>query len=289
MALRRRLVIDAHQHFWDPASRQAPAIPVDHPLYRPFRPEDLEPSLHAASVDGTVVVQSADSLLETEGLLDLAKRHPFVVGVVGWLPLDQPAATRDALDRFAGEPLLRGVRHLMHMDPDPDWLTRETVIESVRLVGGAGLAFDAVAAQPRHLEQVVALAQQAPQTRIVIDHLGKPPIRGGGWEPWASLMRRCGKCPNVLVKLSGLMTAADPATWTVGDLVPYVDHAIEQFGPERVMWGSDWPVSLQGGDYVTVRRSVEACIASLDDDGKDFVEGVTALRAYGLEMENRPA
>lgn len=277
-------MIDAHQHFWDPRPGRSPAIPADHPLFRTFSPEHLQPELDACGVDFTVVVQAADAQWETDELLDLAARTPFLSGVVGWLPLQDPEATQAAITRYRGSSLC-GVRHLLHLEPDQQWLRRQDVVESLRLLGAAGLAFDVVAVRPALLEELLEVAPAVPQTRFVLDHLGKPPIREKGWQPWSDLVARVAEHENVFAKISGLTTAADPENWSPDDLLPYVEHAVEHFGSKRLLWGSDWPVSLQAGDYSRHYAAVLESLRELAPADREAVMGRTAAAVYGLNTE----
>jgi L-fuconolactonase len=257
-------VIDAHQHFWNLERVSYPWLTPDlAQIYRNFEPPDLEPLLRAAGVDGTVVVQAADSYADTDAMLARADAHPWLAAVVGWVPLNRPDEAAAAVGRYRAHPAFAGVRHLIHDDPDPDWVVQDSVIESLGILAAAELTFDLVGVLPRHLEHVVTLAERVPGLRIVIDHLNKPLIREKGWEPWATLLARAAECPTVYAKVSGLNTAADPEHWTAADLRPYVQHAIEVFGPRRLMFGSDWPVANLAGDYAKVWRETNAVLADL--------------------------
>jgi L-fuconolactonase len=199
------------------------------------------------------------------------------------VPLDRPDEAAGALERYRRHPRFAGVRHLIHDEPDPDWVVRDSVIEGLGLLAAAGLPFDVVAVLPRHLEHVPVLAERVPGLRMVIDHLAKPPIKEKGWEPWASLLARAAECPGVYAKVSGLNTAADAETWTGEDLRPYVEHAIEVFGPERLMFGSDWPVALLAGGYAKVWRETGTALSGLSPSGRAAVLGGTATRCYGIQ------
>lgn len=272
------MIVDAHQHFWNietgTYSWLTPDLGV---LHRTYGPDDLAPELAAAGIDATVLVQAADTYEDTASMLAIADAHDFVAGVVGWVPLTRPEEAAEALDRR--HPKFVGVRHLIHDEPDPDWLGQETVIESLGLLAERGLTFDAVSALPRHLEHVIALAERYPSLRIVIDHLSKPGIKAHEWEPWSSNLAAAAALPNVYAKVSGLVTEADHENWTVEDVRPYVEHAVELFGPDRLMFGSDWPVALLAADYQTVWQVMGALLGATD---KDKVLGQTATRFYNL-------
>ncbi|HZB34054.1 MAG TPA: amidohydrolase family protein [Streptosporangiaceae bacterium] len=257
-------VIDAHQHFWNLEQVSYPWLTPDlAPIYRNFEPPDLEPLLRAAGVDRTVVVQAADSHADTDAMLARVDSHPWIAAVVGWVPLNRPDEAAAAIGHYRAHPAFAGVRHLIHDDPDPDWVVRDSVIEGLRILAAADLTFDLVGVLPRHLEHVITLAERVPGLRMVIDHLNKPLIRERGWEPWATLLARAAECPTVYAKISGLNTAADPERWTAADLRPYVQHAIEVFGPQRLMFGSDWPVANLAGDYAKVWRETNAVLTDL--------------------------
>jgi len=276
-------VIDAHLHLWDPAPGSYPWLTPGHgPLYRSFGPEDGEPRLAAAGVDRAVLVQADDSYADTEAMLAAAGRWPRVAAVVGWVPLTDPVEAARALDRYTRDPRFVGVRHLVHDEPDPDWLLRPEVREGLALLAERGLSFDVVAVLPRHLEHVPVLAAAHPGLRLVVDHLGKPPVAAGGWEPWASLLAEAARFPNVAAKVSGLDTAADPASYGAADLRRYVEHALACFGPDRLMFGSDWPISELAGGYPRWWTVLAELLAPLDDDARAAVLGSTAARWYRL-------
>lgn len=276
-------VIDAHQHFWNLETGSYPWLTPEHgPIHRTFEPDELIPQLAAAGVDRTVLVQSMDSYADTDAMLAQADAYDFVGAVVGWVPLHRPGEAAEALTRYRAHPRFAGVRHLIHDEPDPDWLLQDAVIEGLGLLAEAGLPFDVVAVLPRHLEHIPVLAERVPGLRMVIDHLAKPPIREKGWEPWASLVARAAEYPQVHAKVSGLNTAADPFTWSAADLRPYVEHALEHFGADRLMFGSDWPVALLAGDYAQVWRETGALLSGLSRAERAAVLGGTATRFYGL-------
>ncbi|GAA2207875.1 amidohydrolase family protein [Nonomuraea monospora] len=277
-------VIDAHQHFWNLETGSYPWLTPDSgPIFRTFEPAELVPQLAAAGVDRTVLVQSMDSYADTDAMLAQADAYDVIGAVVGWVPLLRPEEAAQALERYRRHPRFAGIRHLIHDEPDPDWVLQEPVIEGLKLLADAGVPFDVVAVLPRHLEHVPVLAERVPGLRMVIDHLAKPPIRDKGWEPWASLLARAAECPGVYAKVSGLNTAADAATWTGEDLRPYVEHALELFGPGRLMFGSDWPVATLAGDYAKVWRETQVALSGLGDAERAMVLGGTAAHFYRME------
>jgi L-fuconolactonase len=282
-----RIRVDAHQHFWDVESgRYAWPAPVDGPIYRTFTPADLEPELGPARIDATVLVQTVDTLEDTDSMLADADRHPWIGAVVGWVPLTDPRATEAALDARP-HPRLRGVRHLTHREPDPTWLLRDDVAEGLRVLTARRLAFDVVAVFPEHLKLVPAIADRFPDLMIVIDHLAKPPFRASGWPAWHDQLRHAAARPNVFAKVSGLDTGAGPG-WTPEELRPAVDAALEAFGPGRLMFGSDWPVCRLVSTYQEVVMAGEQLIARLSGSERDALMGGTAARVYGIIRPDRP-
>ena len=279
-------VVDTHQHFWNLDRTAYPWLtPDEHgPIYRSFEPDELAPLLDQAGVQYTVAVQAANSYEDTEYLLEVADNRDFVAGVVGWVPLVRPEEAAEALNRFKDHPKFKGVRHLIHDEPDPDWLLQDVVAEGLRVLADKGVTFDVVSVLPRHLEHVPTIAERVPELRMVIDHLSKPPIKERQWEPWSSLFARAAEYSNVYAKVSGLNTAADLENWSSDDLKPYIDFAIERFGPERLMFGSDWPVATLAGDYRKVWEETNRAISDLGDKDREALLGGTGAAFYGLAI-----
>lgn len=275
--------VDAHQHFWEIESgAYAWPTAADGAIYRTFGPEDLEPELAAARIDATVLVQTVDTLDDTDAMLGAAARNPFIAGVVGWLPLLDAHAMAAALDA-RGDGRLRGVRHLIHHEPDPDWLTRRDVGAGLALLEERGLPFDIVAVFPRHLRLVPIVADRHPALVLVIDHLAKPPFRSDGWDRWLDELRRAAARPNVMAKLSGLDTAWGPG-WDAARILPAVDVALEAFGADRLLFGSDWPVCRSVSTYRAVIDATDALVASLSPTEREAIMGATADRIYRLGL-----
>ncbi len=278
-------IIDTHQHLWDPSARAYDWLDESAgPLFRAFGPDEIEPQLRQAGVDFTILVQAADTYEDTFSMLSVADTHEFVAGVVGWVPLDRADEAAAALDRLTTHPKFVGMRHLIHIYPDTDWVLSQPVIDGLRLLAERDLVFEMVAVIPRHLEHVPTIAAEIPELRIVIDHLAKPPIAENGWQPWADLITRAAEAPNVAAKISGLNTTADPETWSASDLQPYVDHALEAFGPERLMFGGDWPIATLAGTYQQVWDATLETLDGLDDADRAAVLGGTAQRWYSLPL-----
>jgi len=272
--------IDAHQHFWDPARGDYGWLTADLPaLFKPFGPEDLAPHLAAHGISGTVLVQAAPSLAETEYLLDIASRTPFVRGVVGWIDFEQPEQ-RDALERLARHPLLKGLRPMIQDIADPDWMLRPALDWAFKALIAHDLAFDALVL-PGHLANLRILIDRYPDLRVVIDHGAKPQIRDGAFEPWASDIARLARETGAFCKCSGLVTEAR-ADWTPTDLSPYLDHLLGSFGPERLIFGSDWPVLTLAGDYSGWFDTVNQAIGHWTQQQQAAVLGGNASRFYRL-------
>jgi L-fuconolactonase len=269
------MIVDAHQHFWDPARAEYPFLRDEAvlPLRRRFGPEDLEPLLHASGVTGTVLVQARGSLDETRTLLDIAATAPFVLGVVGWVDLtDEDVAL--VLAGLGGK--LIGVRHQVHDEPDPAWLLRPDVQRGLAAVGASGLPFDLLV-RTRELPAAIETARRHPDVRFVLDHVAKPPLRSGNLAPWADRVAALADLDNVTCKLSGLFTEAEPGA----DLTSTLEQALRWFGPERCLFGSDWPVCLLATDYAGALELVRNAVAEQD---AEMVLAATAVRIYGLQI-----
>jgi L-fuconolactonase len=277
-------VIDSHHHFWWSARHTYtwPAAAGDR-LARDFTPDDLRPELARCGIEGTVLIQVLHQVGgETEESLDISRDVDFVRGVVGWLPLTDPDATAQALERLRGRGKLVGVRHLISNEPDPRWLLQETVIESLGLLAAAGMVFDAIPITPAQFESVLEIAERLPALKIVLNHLGRPPIPERGWEPWATQIARAAEHRKMAIKLSIGLDVIMRWRWSTQDLRRYSDHALDLFGPERVMAASNWPVILLGASYEETWRGISSLLAGLSADAKRAVLGETARRIYGL-------
>jgi len=285
------LVVDAHQHFWDPARAAYDWLgPALAPINRRIGFDELAPILAATGVDATVLVQSADNADDSDCMFEMAAAHPEIAGVVAWVPLDQPALAAARLAVLRRRPEFVGVRNLIHEQPDPDWLLRPEVAEGLGLLAAAGVPFDLVAVLPRHLEHVPTLSERHPELRMVIDHLAKPPIGLASWEPWRTLIARAAENPRVYAKVSGLYPAAgDPLAWDAGTLRPFVDYALDLFGPDRLMYGGDWPISVLFGDYQKVWTELSAVFADLGPAERAALLGGTATAFYRLPADRLAA
>ncbi|MCX7046864.1 MAG: amidohydrolase family protein [Candidatus Sumerlaeota bacterium] len=243
--------IDAHQHFWKYNPREYGWIgPGMESLKRDFLPTDLLPLMKSAGICGTVAVQARQSIEETQWLLGLADEYAFIVAVVGWVDLRSPRI-EEQLERFAAHPKLRSVRHVIHDEPDDQFMLRKDFMRGIKALSRYNLAYDLLL-QPKHLSSAIKLAREFSEQPFILDHLAKPRIRDGVLAPWDRDMARLAECDNVSCKLSGMVTEAHGQTWTPEDFTPYMDVVFERFGADRVMVGSDWPVCTVAAAYEEV-------------------------------------
>ena len=272
--------VDAHHHLWDPAHRDYPWMGDElAAIRRRFDAGDLKPLLEANGIDRTVVVQTVSSIEETHEFLQAAAENEFIAGVVGWVDLtDQSVAkTLAGLKGSGAGRFLVAIRHQVHDEPDPQWLLRQEVQRGISAVGEAGLVYDLLV-RTRELPSALKTVKSHPEMRFVVDHCAKPRIAAGSWDvQWEKALAPLADHPNVTCKLSGLVTEADWNAWTPEQLEPYVKRVLSWFGPERCMFGSDWPVCLLAAPYKDVVESMRSIVG---DDPRVF--GETAMRVYGL-------
>jgi L-fuconolactonase len=272
--------IDSHQHFWRPARGDygwlTPALGA---ICRDIAPADLAPHLDAGDIGGTVLVQAAPTEAETEFMLGIAHATPWVRGVVGWVDFEAAVAPARIAAR-ARDPLLVGLRPMVHDLPDEAWLARPELDGAFAALRSSGLVFDALV-RPPHLPALRARLGRSPGLRVVIDHCAKPAIRDGAWQPWADGMAALAAFPDVTVKLSGLPTEAAPG-WTADTFRRCAGHVFDRFGPERVMWGSDWPVLELNGSYAGWLEAADRLCAGLSVAQRHGVFGGNAARVYRL-------
>ena len=274
--------IDSHQHFWRYAATDYPWIGQGMEcLARDHLPADL--AAVAAGIGRTVAVQARQSLAETRWLLDLADGHPLIGGVVGWVDLRSDGVA-DELAQFADRGKFVGVRHVVQDEPDPRFLLGESFVRGLRTLGERGLTYDLLL-HPPQLPAAVELAALLPEQPFVLDHLAKPRIKAGDMEPWRRDIRALASRPNVCCKVSGLVTEAAWRRWQRSDFAAYLEVVLEAFGPERLMFGSDWPVCLLSADYAEVVGIVEDLFGRLSAGERGAIWGGTAARFYGLEEE----
>ena len=287
------MTVDAHHHLWDLKVRAQEWLraPELKPIWRDFTLDKLEPEARGHGVDKTVLVQVAASTDETRELLAYAACTPLIAGVVGWMDLTQqdPEAHLAHLAHSAGGQTLRGIRHLVQDELDPNWLEREDVRRSLTAVADAGLTYDLLV-RPKQAEAALRVVRALPQLAFVLDHLGKPPIAeantgtGTGTvdEPWSTWIRALAAEPNVVCKLSGMVTEAHWDTWTTADLRPYAETALDAFGADRMMFGSDWPVCLLAATYSEVYETARDLVSGLSEPEREAVFSTTATRVYRL-------
>ncbi|HEY1487721.1 MAG TPA: amidohydrolase family protein [Micromonosporaceae bacterium] len=280
-------MIDSHHHVWDLSVRDQPWLADDElaPIRRTFGIDDLRPYAQAAGVTATVMVQTVTVPEETPEMLALALADPLVGGVVGWTDVTSPAVA-DAIAVLRAAPggeFLAGIRHQVQEEPDPDWLRRPDVIRGLRMLADAGLAYDLIV-RPHQIPAATYAATAVPDLIFVLDHAGKPPIADGVLQPWADDIRALAACPNVVCKLSGLVTEAAPGAGPDA-LAPYVDVMLDAFSPGRLLFGSDWPVSLLAMTYTEVVRLSVELVAGLSEAERTAMFTTNAARVYTIAQE----
>ncbi len=279
-------IIDCHQHLWDLCKVEYSwLVPAYGPLYRTYLASELAPQLQEAGVAATVMVQSANSFEDTVYMLDQADFFPWMIGVVGWMPLLDPEATGKAIARFQQNPYFRGMRHLIHEEPDPHWLLQEPVYESLRLLAEAGMTFDVVATKHEHMECLPVLSEKVPNLKMVIDHLAQPPFKAGQPGQWGEDMRVAAQNPNVFAKISGLGTASgDWEGWAEDSVRGLVHWTVDLFGAGRCMLGGDWPVSVLAGGYVKALSVYKQLVAERSPEEQEHINHRTAEAFYSVSL-----
>ncbi len=284
--------IDAHHHVWDLAVRDQPWMTGDgmDPLRRSFGIDEYIAQARKNGIAASVVVQTVADISETEELLDLAAATSQVTGVVGWVDL---AATDVGaqLDRLLARPSgawLVGIRSLVQYEPDPAWLARPAVVDGLREVAARGLVNELLILH-HQLGTVAVAASEVGESRFVLDHLGKPGIATATWEPWATDLTVAAQCDNVSAKISGLVTEADWSAWTADDVRPYLDHALSVFGPDRLLFGSDWPVCTLAASYERVVELAATFVGALSANDRAAVIGGKSTEIYSLLPTRREA
>ena len=273
--------IDAHHHLWKYSPEEYPwMLEGMDSIRRDFLVRELKQAMQEGRIDGVVTVQARQSLLETEGLLGLARRSSFMRGVVGWVPLTD-AAVGSHLERFAANPKLKAVRHVLHDEPDDFYMLRDDFNRGVAMLEKVGLRYDILIFE-RHLPQTIEFVDRHPQLIFIVDHIAKPKIKDHILSPWRENIQKLARRENVYCKLSGMVTEAGWQTWTENSLQPYIDIVLECFGAKRVMFGSDWPVALVACSYKKWVEVVERASAALSANERVCLFGGTAKQAYGL-------
>jgi L-fuconolactonase len=273
--------IDAHQHLWH-------YVPADYEwiddrmsrLRHDFLPADLEKELHAAGIDGVVTVQARQSLEETDWLLSMAADFHFLRGIVGWAPIASEQFPV-ALERLRSHKKLKGLRHVIHDEPDDNYINQPAFNRGIKALRGSGLVYD-ILIFDKHLAAAIEFVDRHPNQIFVLDHMAKPRIRASVIEPWRTKIAELARRDNVYCKLSGLVTEADWAAWTEDGLRVYVDVALAAFSPHRMMVGSDWPVCTLATTYGKWFQTVDHLIAALSATEKQRILGGTAIDVYRL-------
>lgn len=285
--------VDAHLHLWEVGEGRYSWLGPQHgPLYRTYSAHEARETLSAAGVQRAILVQADDTAADTGAMLAAAAAHDWIAGVVGWLPLEDPAASAAMVEKWLAHPKFCGVRTLIHDDPRPDVLELATVRETLGLLAAAGIPFDVPDAFPRHLDQVASLAAGLPELTVVVDHLGKPPRAGTAeeFDVWERQLRAVAAQPNTVAKMSGLHCSG--AEFSAAALARVRDVALEAFGPGRLMFGGDWPVSLLGGSYAETVGVAGALLGALSPTEAAAIWGGTALKVYrpdGVRAKHRKA
>lgn len=279
MALR----IDSHHHLWDlsqPLDYRWLDGPAMAPIRRNFLPEDLEPLLQGAGIDKSVVVQTQHNLKENDWALALADQYPWIAGVVGWVDLASPDCEAQLI-AAKSHPKFVGVRHVTQDEPNDDFIVSEPILRGLKVLERHRVPFDLLF-YVKHLHHVPELVKQLPELPMVIDHLAKPRIREQITDDWLPHFRAAASCPDIVCKLSGMITEANWESWKPSDLKPYVQAALDYFGPGRLMFGSDWPVSNLAGSYAALVDALNDALGPLSETERDAIFGGTAARFYGL-------
>ncbi|SFS20787.1 L-fuconolactonase [Granulicella pectinivorans] len=273
--------IDAHHHLWRFTPEEFGWLegPLA-PLRRDFDTADLTSAMNAANIDGAIAVQARQTLEETHWLLETAATTPEIKGVVGWAPIASPSFPAH-LDTLRENPYLKGLRHVIQAEPDPDFILGEAFNAGIDLLENTGLVYDILIFE-RHLPQTIRFVDRHPNQPFVLDHIAKPRIAEGALEPWATQLRELARRPNVFCKISGLVTEADPLHWTSGQLTPYLDTVVEAFTPSRLLAGSDWPVCLAGVEYAAWFDLLRKFFATFTSTERNAVFGLNAREIYRL-------
>ena len=275
-------VVDSHHHFWEIKRFDYSWMPDGSPLATDYGPADLAPLVKAAGVDYTVIVQAVSSPDEARWLLELADQNDFIAGVVGWVDLTDPEVGY-TLDELQQSKYFKGVRHILEGEDDPGWIVNSGAINGLHELVRRKLTFDFLA-KPPNLPFIPKVMDQVPDLRAVVDHIAKPVIADHLIEPWLSDMRKVASINGIHCKISGMVTEADHHNWTADDLRPYVHHVLGMFGTDRLMFGTDWPVSTLAAKYQTVTETARAILRSLSPEAQADVFGGTATRFYRLDV-----
>ena len=279
-------IIDAHHHVWNLATTEYTWMrePRWDAIRRNYSIDDFRPALAACGVGATVFVQVSNDWADCQFGLAVAQREPLIAGYVAWVDLANPARARVQLDELARHPKVVGIRHVLTMESDMDWVLQPAVLESLGELAARGLVYEVTSDHLEHLAHAETLAKKFPTLRLVVDHLGKPPIGAGGWEPWAGLLANAAACPNVFSKISGLTTPAREK-WSGDEFRRYIEYGVEKFGAERLMFGSNWPVTLAAGSYERQWEEIERAMSGLSAAQRKTIFEETAVRCYALKLQ----
>ena len=275
-------MIDAHQHFWQVGRFEYPWMSSDlGVLYRDYLPDKLAPLLKQNGIEKTVVVQASNSVAESRWLLNLADANNFIAGVVGWVDLTSPDIDAQ-LDELTAHPKFKGVRHLVESEPNNDWLVQPSVLSGLQKLSARGLTYDLLV-HTRHLKHAAQVAESCPELALVIDHLAKPPISRNEIKEWSHAFEPLARYKNVHCKLSGLVTEANWHSWQADDLRPFVHCALEFFGADHLMFGSDYPVCLLAATYDRVLDSFQEILKYISDADREKIFSTNAAEFYRLD------
>lgn len=275
------MIIDSHQHFWHYEPVKHAWIDDEMAIIRKdFMPSDLETVYQEYGIDGCLAVQADQTLDETDFLLKLASEYDFIKGVVGWADL-RDATIESVLEHYRQHNKLKGFRHVVQGEADPNFLLRPDFLRGISLLERYGYTYD-ILIFPHQLGATLEFVKRFPNQKFIIDHIAKPYIKDGFFDGWAVLMREIGKQKNVFCKLSGIITEADYKLWTPSQIEPYMQLVLEAFGPERLVFGSDWPVCLVAGNYQRVKHLVTDFISKLSESEQKQIMGMNAINFYNL-------
>ena len=275
------MIIDSHQHFWQVGRFDYPWMDSSvEVLFQDYLPAQLKPVLDRLEISKTVLVQASNSVEESRWLLALAQQNPFIAGVVGWVDLKSNDVAQQ-LDELSADSRFKGVRHLVESEPNDDWLVQPEVLRGLQRLSEYDLTYDLLV-HTRHLKYIEQVVDACPDLRLVIDHMAKPPIASGELTTWRDALKPVAAIKNIHCKLSGLVTEANWSSWKTSDLRPFVECALEMFGRDRLMFGSDHPVCLLAASYDRVIDSFREILRDLSDDDQERIFAINATEFYGL-------
>ena len=276
------MIIDSHQHFWNLDKIKYSWLNSSFKeIYRNIEPPELIPLLKATGVDRTVLIQAMDSFEETDYMLSQGAMYPWIAGVVGWVPLNDPEKAEKKIREYVKNPIFKGVRHLIHEENNPDWIVQDKVIKGLKVLEKYNLTFDVVAEFPNHLKHVPYIVKQVPNLKIVIDHLAKPPNDTVKIKEWSDDLYKASQHSQIFAKISGLNTSIGGA-WSSYDLEQYIEFARYCFGADRLMFGSDWPIANLAGDYIKVWKETNKVLQRYPKQDVEKILGKTAKYFYNI-------